>query len=218
MIARLRFSQMTIRWRLTLLYGGLFFGSGTLLLLVTYLLVAHAGIIPPPKLASGLKWPAARGGIPFSILFGRQRIANLDALIVDSAIALAGMTVASGLLGWVVAGRVLRPLQAITSVTEELSETNLSERLAMSGPRDELRRLADTIDGLLARLEMAFEAQRRFVANASHELRTPLTRMRASLDVAIAKPGGVPPQVRALDANLREDLDLVDRLFESFLS
>jgi len=218
-IARLRFSQMTVRWRLTLLYGALFLASGTLLLLVTYLLVAHAGIIPPPKLAPGVKWPpAGRGGTPVSILFGRQRIANVDALIVDSAIALAGMTIASGLLGWVVAGRVLRPLRAITTVTEEISETNLSERLAISGPRDELRRLADSIDGLLARLEVAFDAQRRFVANASHELRTPLTRMRASLDVAIAKPGGVPPQVRALDANLREDLDLVDRLFDSFLT
>jgi signal transduction histidine kinase len=159
-----------------------------------------------------------RGGTPFSILFGRQRIANLDALIVDSAIALAGMTLASGLLGWVVAGRVLRPLRAITTVTEEISETNLSERLAMRGPRDELRRLADTIDGLLARLDVAFDAQRRFVANASHELRTPLTRMRAALHVAIAKPGGVPPQVQALDAGLREDLDLADHLFESFLT
>ena len=107
-------------------------------------------------------------------------------------------------------------MRTITAATQQISETNLHERLGHGGPRDELTRLAETIDGLLERLETAFEAQRRFVANASHELRTPLTTMRATLDVAIAKPH-VPPQLRALDANLREDLDQADRLLESFL-
>ncbi len=87
----------------------------------------------------------------------------------------------------------------------------------MGGPRDELRELAETIDGLLERLETAFEAQRRFVANASHELRTPLAMMRTTLDVAVAKPEGVPAQTRELDAELRLDLDHADRLLESFL-
>ena len=104
------------------------------------------------------------------------------------------MAIVSVLLGWLVAGRVLAPLRTITATTERISERNLHERLAMSGPRDELRLLADTIDRLLERLEAAFQAQRRFVANASHELRTPLAIMRTALDVAIAKPGGVPPQ------------------------
>ena len=83
-------------------------------------------------------------------------------------------------------------MRTITVAADRISDTNLHERLAMSGPRDELRLLADTIDRLLARLEAAFDAQQRFVANASHELRTPLAMMRTTLDVAIAKPGGVP--------------------------
>jgi signal transduction histidine kinase len=87
----------------------------------------------------------------------------------------------------------------------------------MGGPPDELRQLADTIDRLLARLEAAFDAQRLFVANASHELRTPLALMRTTLDVAVAKPGGVPPQLKTVDAKLRIDLDQADRLLESFL-
>jgi signal transduction histidine kinase len=113
---------------------------------------------------------------------------------------------------------VLAPLRTITATAERISETNLHERLAMAGPRDELRRLADTIDRLLERLEGAFDAQRRFVANASHELRTPLAMMRTTLDVAIAKPGGVPAQTRELDAELRVDLDHADLLLESFLT
>ena len=113
---------------------------------------------------------------------------------------------------------MLAPLRTITATTERISDTNLHERLAMPGPRDELRLLADTIDRLLERLEAAFDAQRRFVANASHELRTPLAMMRTTLDVAIAKPGGVPAQTRELDAELRVDLDHADRLLESFLT
>ena len=128
------------------------------------------------------------------------------------------MAIASVVLGWLVAGRVLAPFRTITARTERISETNLHERLAMGGPRDEPRLLADTIDRLLERLDAAFEAQRRFVANASHELRTPLAMMRTTLDVAIAKPGGVPPQTRELDAELRVDLDHADELLESFLA
>ena len=115
------------------------------------------------------------------------------------------------------AGRVLAPLSRIAETTARISESTLHERLALTGPRDELRLRADTIDRLLERLEAAFGAQRRFVTNASHELRTPLAMMRTFLDVAIAKPQGVPPQLRALDANLRGALDQTDRLLESFL-
>jgi len=147
----------------------------------------------------------------------RQQVEELQQLEIESAIALGIMAIVSGLLGWLVAGRVLRPLRTITATTQQISEGNLHRRLNLSGPRDELRTLADTIDSLLARLEAAFEAQRRFVANASHELRTPLTTMRAALDVATAKPNLSSSQVRKLDASLREDLDQADRLLESFL-
>jgi signal transduction histidine kinase len=146
----------------------------------------------------------------------QQQVTELKQLELESAIALGIMAIVSGLLGWAVAGRVLRPLRLIIATTQQISETNLHQRLDMPGPPDELRTLADTIDGLLARLETAFESQRRFVANASHELRTPLATMRAALDVAIAKPH-VSPQMRALDASLRVDLDQADRLLEGFL-
>jgi signal transduction histidine kinase len=93
-------------------------------------------------------------------------------LLIGSVVGLGIMTVASVALGWGVAGRALRPLRQITTATQRISEDNLHERLAVSGPDDEMKDLADTIDGLLERLESAFAAQRRFVANASHELRT----------------------------------------------
>jgi hypothetical protein len=105
----------------------------------------------------------------------------------------------------------------MTAAARRISEDNLHDRLAVAGPRDELKELGDTIDGLLARLEGAFAAQRRFVANASHELRTPLTTMRASIDVALAKPEPAPPQTVALAGRLRAELDKIDALLEAFL-
>lgn len=127
------------------------------------------------------------------------------------------MALVSIALGWLVAGRVLRPVRTMTATTRRISQDNLHERLALQGPNDELRELGDTIDALPARLEAAFEAQRRFVANASHELRTPLARIRPALDVAVGKPAAVP-EVIALDHKIREGLDRVDRLLESFLA
>jgi two-component system sensor histidine kinase VanS len=119
--------------------------------------------------------------------------------LIQSGIALAIMTVVSIALGWLVAGRVLRPLRAMTATTRQISERNLNERLALSGPRDELKDLADTVDGLLARLEAHVAEQQRFAANASHELRTPLALTQTLLDVA------------RKDAN-RVNGELVDRL------
>ena len=180
--------------------------------------------LPPPTLTMP-KVPAAVQRVVESsagqqflrLVETEQQVNELRQLEIESAIALGIMAILSGLLGWFVAGRVLRPLRTITTTTQQISEDNLHRRLDLPGPRDELRTLADTIDSLLARLEAAFESQRRFVANASHELRTPLTTMRTALDVAIAKPDLSPAQVRALDASLRADLDQADRLLESFL-
>src|SRR6202044_2109094 len=112
-------------------------------------------------------------------------------------VALAIMVAASMALGWVIAGRVLRPLQVITAAARELSASTLHERLALEGPDDELRELGDTFDELLGRLEASFEAQRRFVANASHELRTPLTLERTLLEVALADPNASAETLRA---------------------
>jgi signal transduction histidine kinase len=146
------------------------------------------------------------------------RSGTVHDLLLWSLLGLGIVTVLALLLGWWMSGRMLRPLRTITTTTQHISEENLHERLELPGPRgDELKELGDTIDGLLARLETAFETQGRFVQNASHELRTPITMMRTSLDVATGKPGGVPPEVTVLADKLGEGLDQAERLLESFL-
>ena len=204
--------RRSVRLRLTALYGVLFLLSGALLLTISGVVVASksANVAPAPHrgvvLGPGSAVPAAAGRVPES-----------QGLVLGSLIALAVMAVVSAVAGWIVAGRVLRPLREITTTTQRISADSLHERLAMTGPGDELKDLADTIDGLLERLEGAFAAQRRFVANASHELRTPLATMRAALDVAVAKPGPYPRQTIALAGRVRTELDQVDRLLEGFL-
>jgi signal transduction histidine kinase len=228
LVSRVVVTRTTVRWRLTLLYGGMFVACGAALLPITYTLVDHATVTrtilqharppttPRPRPVHSAP-PLPRSTQAFAIyVTHQQRINDLHQLVIWSAIALAVMAVASMLLGWIIAGRVLAPLRKITATTQQISAGNLHERLAIAGPRDELTQLAGTIDGLLERLDGSFEAQRRFVANASHELRTPLAMMRTFLDVAVAKPDGVPQQTRALDADLRRALDHADRLLESF--
>ena len=216
-ILRALVPRPTVRWRLTLLYSALFVICGAALLAITYYLFQEFAFKAPRRIVGAGGRPIAQlAKVPTAI--NAARSIGLHHLQLYSGIALGIMAIVSVLLGWLVAGRVLAPLRTITATTERISERNLHERLAMSGPRDELRLLAETIDRLLERLEAAFEAQRRFVANASHELRSPLAIMRTALDVAIAKPGGVPPQLRELDAELRVDLDHCDRLLESFLA
>ncbi|AXB41154.1 sensor histidine kinase [Amycolatopsis albispora] len=185
----------TIRLRFTVLYAALFLVSGVGLLVLTNLLTVTA----PPAFPE--QWEVVRA---------RQ-------LLAGSLIALAVMAVVSVLLGKFVAGRVLRPLRTITTATRRITAENLHERLAVPGPADEVKQLADTIDDLLERLEAAFAAQRRFVANASHELRTPLATMRASLDVAVAKPDPAPQAV-VLAERFRTELDRVDHLLEGLLA
>ena len=124
----------------------------------------------------------------------------LDSLLLFSLLGLGVMTVASGGLGWYVSGRVLRPVRAITETARRASDQHLGERLALTGAQDELKELADTFDDMLERLDQAFAAQRRFVANASHELRTPLTVMRTAIDVALAKPNRTTQQLEDMAA------------------
>jgi signal transduction histidine kinase len=128
------------------------------------------------------------------------------------------MAILSTGLGWVVAGRVLRPLRTMTTTTQEISEENLNRRLAMSGPPDELRQLADTIDGLLGRLEGAFDAQRRFVANASHELRTPLTAVRALLEMVLSDPRATVKTFRATCEQVLEESEQEEQLIDALLT
>jgi len=128
------------------------------------------------------------------------------------------MAIISGALGWVVAGRVLAPLRTMTAATQQMSEANLHERLAMTGPPDELRQLADTIDGLLGRLEGAFDAQRRFVANASHELRTPLTAVRALLEMVLSDPRATVGTFRTTCRQVLEESERQEQLIDALLA
>ncbi|MFK4266724.1 sensor histidine kinase [Streptomyces milbemycinicus] len=147
-----------------------------------------------------------------------QKSAMLHTLLVQSGIALGLMSLTSVLLGWVVAGRVLRPLRTITSTAQDISATSLHRRLALAGPRDELRELGDTFDALLARLDGSFQAQRQFVANASHELRTPLARQRVLGQVALADPEPTVESLRTAHERILAAGQQQERLIEALLT
>jgi len=219
--------RRTVRLRLTALYGVLFLVSGAVLLAISGGVLVGRSSTQAAGAQNGQAPQSALARAHAQIDQLRQQLADQRALapgglshnlLIAGAIALGIMTVVAVLLGWVIAGRALRPLRAITTATRRISADNLDKRLALTGPRDELTELAGTIDGLLARLEGAFVAQRRFVANASHELRTPLTTMRALVDVAVTKPGPVPRQTVTLAGRLRSELDQVDRLLDGLLA
>jgi signal transduction histidine kinase len=218
----------TLRWRLTALYGVLFLVSGALLLLISggYVINSSSRASTAPAFSGPASATARLAHDQAVIQQLRHELAGQatsapsslsHTLFVASAIALGFMTIGSVLMGWLLAGRALRPVRQMTAAAQQISAHNLDERLAVTGPDDELKMLGDTIDGLLERLEAAFGAQRRFVANASHELRTPLATIRASLDVAVAKPQGAPPQTIALASRVRAELDRIDSLLEAFL-
>jgi signal transduction histidine kinase len=216
-----RLPRRTVRLRLTVLYGGLFLLSGAGLLAITYLLVSNrlpkgavflsrsggSGTTAPNQLsqacaplATGLglapPLPSATCESLMQSQAAQQRAQELNQLLTESGIALAIMAVISIALGWLMAGRVLRPLRTITAAAQRISASNLHRRLALAGPDDELKELGDTFDRLLGRLAASFDAQRQFVANASHELRTPLTRQRTLLEVALGDPGATVDSLR----------------------
>jgi two-component system, OmpR family, sensor histidine kinase VanS len=212
----------TVRLRLTLLYSALFFVSGLVLLATMYLLFRNntgvdlivPGGAPHRSTSAGALDPEVVRQVRRMYAGAEERHSHgLHQGLIQSAIALAIMTMVSITLGWLVAGRVLRPLRAITASTREISEHNLNERLALAGPRDELRDLADTIDSLLARLEAHVAEQERFAANASHELRTPLALTQALLDVARNDPNRVNGElVERLQAVNTRAIDLTEAL------
>jgi signal transduction histidine kinase len=140
----------------------------------------------------------------------------LSTLLVVSVIALVVLGFAAAGIGWIVTGRMLRPLHEITAATRRVGAGALDHRIALTGPRDELKDLADTFDAMLARLEQAFQSHRRFAANASHELRTPLATAQAMLDVAIADPDShdVSVLARKLREVNRQSVDVVDALLD----
>ncbi|GGS95407.1 sensor histidine kinase [Nonomuraea spiralis] len=210
--------RRTVRLRLTLLYSGLFLAAGMLLVALIYLLVAFS---PVPVAPVG---PVAPGGPEVTVprvdvaYLAEQQAAGLRRLLVNSMIALVVMAFASVLLGRLTAGRVLRPLHDMTATVRRITADRLDRRLAASGPQDELKELADTFDDLLDRLEAAFTAQRRFVANASHELRTPLTLQRAMAEVALADPDADTAALRHVLDRLLAAGRHQERLIEALLT
>jgi signal transduction histidine kinase len=147
-----------------------------------------------------------------------QRAVDSHQLVVNSGIALGIVAVLALLAGWLVAGRMLRPIRTITRTARRISSTSLHERLALDGPEDELKELGDTLDGLFARLEAAFEAQRHFVANASHELRTPLTAERTLLQVALDDPYTTTAAWRSTAQEVLASSDEQAHLIEALLT
>ncbi|MER7787809.1 ATP-binding protein [Streptomyces sp. NPDC097640] len=241
-IVRAGLPRRTVRLRLTALYGGLFLVSGAALLAVTYGLVAGAVDRPPtvlkrevtvaapsPSAPEGTRpaEPGDRAAMDTAMAalqkdvqrtVDHQKSAMLHTLLVQSGIALGLMSLTSVLLGWVVAGRVLRPLRTITSTAQDISATSLHRRLALAGPRDELRELGDTFDALLTRLDGSFQAQRQFVANASHELRTPLARQRVLGQVALADPEPTVESLRTAHERILAAGRQQERLIEALLT
>jgi len=225
----------TIRLRLTVTYGVVFLISGAVLLTIGYALVRHnvsspghfraelrrLGVVPPSGAPFFGRSLAFTPGSPESrvadIVGARLRSDALHRLVIEYLFALGVMTMISVATGWLLAGRALRPLRDITATARRVSGENLGERIALSGPADELKELADTFDLMLARLDSAFASQRHFVANASHELRTPLAIMRTEVDVALADPGAGPSELRSMGEAVRETIDRCEGLIAGLL-
>jgi signal transduction histidine kinase len=152
------------------------------------------------------------------VLAKRQRNAELRQLLEQSGIALAIMAALSIALGWFAAGRVLRPLRTLNERAREISASNLHKRLALTGPDDELKQLANTFDDLLGRLEASFQAQRQFVANASHELRSPLQLARTIGEVALGDPEATVDSLQASHRRVLAAGEHQERLIEALLT
>jgi signal transduction histidine kinase len=235
--------QLTVRARLTLLYTGLFAVCGAIVVAVSYSLVAELGAAEQPsspglsasfaaqcrseqasadpdqgiltKCASYLQQQGARSLQQQGAQ--HQRDLTLSHLLQYSLITLAAVIALAAVLGWIFSGRALRPVHRITAAARAASERNLSARVAPTGPRDELRELAETFNEMLGRLQAAFEGQQRFIANASHELRTPLAVMRATVDVVLGNPASTPGDLRGMAADIRAAVDHAEHLISALL-
>ncbi|MEU0393549.1 HAMP domain-containing sensor histidine kinase [Streptomyces sp. NPDC006208] len=222
----------TIRIRLTLLYGGMFLIAGILLLSIIYLLTAQALNVSvadlPFEIVKGevlptTEWcrlPRSVTGDQFnqavSACLQHQRDDALDDLLRRSLFALLGLSIIAFAFGYAMAGRVLSPLGRITRTARKVAGSDLSRRIELDGPDDELKELADTFDEMLDRLERAFSAQQRFVANASHELRTPLAINRTLLEVHLSDPGA-PAELQQLGKTLLATNERSEQLVEGLL-
>jgi signal transduction histidine kinase len=236
--------RWTIRVRLTVLYGGLFFLAGAMLLGVTYLLVQQSleARMTPDRAAFEFRPGRVLGDGESStvrLADGREvnvadaietirrdqehfRQETLHSLLTRGGIALVGVGTVAGAFGWLVAGRALQPLHRITETASRIAAADsagrgLHERIALAGPGDEIKELADTFDSMLERLDRSFDGQRRFVASASHEMRTPLALNRALVELAVSRPGA-PEETRRLGESLLAVNERHERLIDGLLT
>jgi signal transduction histidine kinase len=217
--AVLRPWRSSIRARIVIACAGLFLVPSAILIGVAYTQIGHILVISSPSRGEIV---SHRGNVTyFNDANNPQIFGTIDASKRSGflELTLAGLglgTLLAAGLGWAVSRRVLRPLTAVTTAAQAASQENLGQRLALAGPPDELKELADTFDAMLARLEAAFASQRRFVANASHELRTPLTEMRTLIDVTTAKPAAsaaqLEPALAAIGAAVDKSAELIEAL------
>jgi signal transduction histidine kinase len=230
--------RLPLRLRLSLLYGAMVFVVGAALMAVAYVIVERnlsvyshrvstarptgrlATLSLPPKRAEALADLQAfleRQSRRQAVIEHRARIDAQDHVAGEFLLALIALTLPSAALGYLVAGRALRPVAAITDAARRVADGDLSERIAFTGPRDELRRLADTFDAMLERLDDAFARQQAFVANASHELKTPLAIVRAELDATLSDPLSREDELRAMAAAIDEATARSEQLIERLL-
>jgi signal transduction histidine kinase len=229
-----RLSKQTVRWRLTALLASLILVTSVVILALSYVLVnanlsynAHRPVAKPtagraPRGArlqsSGgrTRRPGTRAPLTLSATAGQVAHHERSALLVQYAIILGALTVVAALGAWLIAGRMLRPLRTITAGAKRITGERLHERLALSGPPDEIKDLGDTFDEMLGRLEVAFQDQRLFAANAAHELRTPLGVLHAELDLALAAEQ--PPEEQLMLQRLKRMVSSCERLTERLFS
>ncbi|GAA3736028.1 HAMP domain-containing sensor histidine kinase [Plantactinospora mayteni] len=226
--------RLTIRARLTLVYGGLFLLAGVVLLAVTYVLVEQRMPGTVGVALNKTRLPESTAGRVISPndaeqfrIFARQiqdeaRDNALETLLTQGGIALAVVSAIAVAFGWLIAGRALQPLHQITGTARRIAGAGtaghgLHERIALDGPRDEVKELADTFDLMLERLDQSFDGQRRFVANASHELRTPLALNRSLLELAVTRPGA-PAELTQLGETLLAVNERHERLIDGLLT
>ena len=188
-----------LRMRLTLLSTALLALIGALLLALSYLVVGRV-VAALPQFPAGTQVQIGDQVMDASQAAAEIAAQGRETVLVVGLIAFPLQVLAGALLSWVLIGRTLRPLSTLTRTARALSESSLDQRIRLTGPRDEVADLADTFDDMLGRLQAAFDAERRFVANASHELRTPLAVIRTEVEVTMADPaadvGGPAPDGR----------------------
>ena len=225
--------RLTVRTRLTLLYTGLFAVCGAIIVAVSYILVARlepqgqsqqapASFLARCRSEQLSAHPNDRVLAKCNAYFQlqgaqHQRDLTLSHLLQYSLITLVVVIALAAILGWIAAGRALHPVHRITAAARAASEHNLSARVALRGPRDELYELAETFDEMLDRLQAAFEGHQRFIANASHELRTPLAVMRATVDVVLDNPDSTPDDLRGMATDIRAAVDHAEHLIGALL-